>query len=128
MLSFAMTGMLRLAQEFRLKHALKFWKHLYRLISIARGEKKRVKSPEGTLTVTENCKPSALTRCGKDLGIASELWDARWVRDFKKQYCERIACADMRTEKRKVIWKKKGVSLEYPYKISTIEPPTDPRM
>lgn len=77
--------------------------------------------------MTEDCKPSALTRCGKDLGIASELWDKRWVWKFKKQYCERISYVDMRTEKKKVLWKKKGVSLEYPYKIFIPEPPTDPQ-
>ncbi|CAB4421510.1 unnamed protein product, partial [Rhizophagus irregularis] len=26
-------------------------------------------------------------RCCKDLGIASELWDPTFIRDFKKKYC-----------------------------------------
>lgn len=38
----------------------------------------------------EGCKSNALTRCCKDLGIASELWDPRFIRRYIKEYTRQI--------------------------------------
>ena len=56
---------------------LKFWRVISRLVAIARGEQEYF-DPSGIPTATEACKSNALMRCCKDLGIASELWYARW--------------------------------------------------
>lgn len=38
----------------------------------------------------EGAKSNALTRCGKDLGIASECWDRRATEAFKDRLCVRV--------------------------------------
>lgn len=38
-------------------------------------------------TALEAAKSNALTRCCKDLGIASECWDKRFCEQFKKDHC-----------------------------------------
>jgi len=43
-------------------------------------------------TALEATKSNALTRCCKDLGIASECWDKRFTETFKKQWCVRVWC------------------------------------
>lgn len=130
MASFAMTGMLYLPRKFRcdiiLGPALKLWEHPYRLVSIARGEK-RYAEPSEIPAATEDCKTSALARCCKDLGIASELWDRRWVGSFKRKYCEMMWVEDQRTGKKSIIWIRKGTSPEFPYKVSSSVPPSDPQ-
>ncbi|RIB05518.1 mitochondrial genome maintenance protein [Gigaspora rosea] len=77
-----------------------------RLVSVARGEQDYF-DPSGLATTAEGAKSNALMRCCKDLGIASELWDPIFIRDFKKHYCE-----DVFVEHRK-----KGTSIDYPYKV-----------
>lgn len=59
---------------------------LGRLVAIARGEQEYF-DPSGIPTATEACKSNALMRCCKDLGIASELWDPRFIREFKREHC-----------------------------------------
>lgn len=86
-----------------------------RLVSIARGEQTYFKEA-GIPTATEGCKSNALMRCCKDLGIASELWDPRFIRKFKKQYCENIFVEYVPTKKKKKIWKRKDEEVEYPFK------------
>ena len=60
-----------------------------RLVSVARGEQEYF-DPSGIPTATEACKSNALMRCCKDLGIASELWDPRFIREYKAKYCEEV--------------------------------------
>lgn len=60
-----------------------------RLVSIARGEQEYF-DPSGVPTATEACKSNALMRCCKDLGIASELWDPSFIRDFKSKHCVEV--------------------------------------
>lgn len=115
-----------LFRDIILKPVLKLWEHPYRLVSIARGEKGYVE-PSEISAATEDCKPSALTRCCKDLGIASELWDRRWVGSFKRKYCELIWVEDETTGKKSIIWMRKGISPEYPHKISSSVLPSDPQ-
>ncbi|KAF8535827.1 mitochondrial genome maintenance MGM101-domain-containing protein [Trichophaea hybrida] len=89
-----------------------------RLVSIARGEQQYF-DVNGIPTATEGCKSNALMRCCKDLGIASDLWDPRFIRKFKKEYCEDKFVEHMTTKKKKKMWKRKGDTFEYPYKVTT---------
>lgn len=89
-----------------------------RLVSVSRGEQDYF-DPSGIPTATEGCKSNALMRCCKDLGIASELWDPRWIRMFKKKHCDEKFGEHQVTKKKKKIWLRKGESLEYPYKLSS---------
>lgn len=62
-----------------------------RFVSTARGEQEFFK-PTGVPTANEGAKSNALMRCCKDLGIASELWDPRYIRQFKAKYCVEVWC------------------------------------
>jgi hypothetical protein len=70
-----------------------------RLVGIARGEQEYF-DPSGVPTATEACKSNALMRCCKDLGVASELWDPRFIREFKKQYCVEVFVEHVPTKKK----------------------------
>jgi hypothetical protein len=39
-------------------------------------------------------------RCCKDLGVASELWDPRFIREFKKEYCVEVYVEHVPTKKK----------------------------
>ncbi|KAI0331307.1 Mgm101p-domain-containing protein [Cubamyces sp. BRFM 1775] len=89
---------------------------LGRLVAIARGEQEYF-DPNGIPTATEACKSNALMRCCKDLGIASELWDPRFIREFKSKYCTEVFVEDVRTKKKKKLWRRKDQpAFEYPFK------------
>jgi len=66
----------------------------------------------------EGCKSNAIMRCCKDLGVASELWDPRFIRKFKKEYCTEQFGEHAVTKRKKKLWLRKGDSLEYPYVVS----------
>ena len=89
-----------------------------RLVSIARGEQQYF-DPNGIPTAVEGCKSNALMRCCKDLGIASDLWDPRFIRKFKKDYCEEKFAEHVMTKRKKKLWRRKGDVFEYPYKLLT---------
>ncbi|KAK9320666.1 mitochondrial genome maintenance MGM101-domain-containing protein [Lipomyces orientalis] len=89
-----------------------------RLVSIARGEQEYFDA-NNISTATEGCKSNALMRCCKDLGIASELWDPRFIRKFKKDMCVEQFVEHVVTKKKRKLWKRKDQVWEYPYKIST---------
>ncbi|KAJ1569845.1 hypothetical protein HK096_000371, partial [Nowakowskiella sp. JEL0078] len=89
---------------------------LGRFVSQARGEQDYFGGEDALATAAEGCKSNALMRCCKDLGIASELWDPVFIRDFKKENCVAISAVHVTTNSKKMIWKKKGRDLEYPYK------------
>ncbi|KAI6146135.1 mitochondrial genome maintenance MGM101-domain-containing protein [Pisolithus tinctorius] len=87
-----------------------------RLVAIARGEQEYF-DPSGIPTATEACKSNALMRCCKDLGVASELWDPRFVREFKEKYCVEVWGEHITTKKKKRLWRRKDQpKLEYPYR------------
>ncbi|CCU81639.1 mitochondrial genome maintenance protein [Blumeria hordei DH14] len=88
-----------------------------RLVSIARGEQDYF-SPEGIPTATEGCKSNALMRCCKDLGIASELWDPRFIRKFLSEKAKQVWAEHTVTKRKKQIWMRKDDELRYPYKQS----------
>ncbi|KAI0032925.1 mitochondrial genome maintenance MGM101-domain-containing protein [Vararia minispora EC-137] len=89
---------------------------LGRLVAIARGEQEYF-DPSGIPTATEACKSNALMRCCKDLGIASELWDPRFIREFKAQYAVEIYAEHVPTKKKRKLWRRKDQpKFDYPFK------------
>src|ERR1700761_1514335 len=77
-----------------------------RLVSIARGEQDYF-SKEGIPTAVEGCKSNAMMRCCKDLGVASELWDPRFIRRFKAQYGKEVFVEHQVTKRKTKIWLRK---------------------
>ncbi|KAG9230557.1 mitochondrial genome maintenance MGM101-domain-containing protein [Amylocarpus encephaloides] len=88
-----------------------------RLVSVARGEQDYF-SPEGIPTATEGCKSNALMRCCKDLGVASELWDPRYIRRFMKEKAKQVWAEHVVTKKKKQVWIRKDEEVRYPFKES----------
>ncbi|KAH6678699.1 mitochondrial genome maintenance protein MGM101, mitochondrial precursor [Halenospora varia] len=88
-----------------------------RLVSVARGEQDYFSS-EGIPTATEGCKSNALMRCCKDLGVASELWDPRYIRVFMKEKAKQVWVEHVPTKKKKQIWLRKDDEVRYPFKES----------
>ncbi|CAE6428807.1 hypothetical protein ACGC1H_000983 [Rhizoctonia solani] len=88
---------------------------LGRLVAIARGEQEYF-DQEGIATATEAAKSNALMRCCKDLGIASELWDPRFIREFKAKYCVEAFVEHAVTKKVQKRWRRKDNKFDYPYK------------
>ncbi|DAA79017.1 TPA_exp: Uncharacterized protein A8136_2802 [Trichophyton benhamiae CBS 112371] len=86
-----------------------------RLVSVSRGEQDYF-SPDGIPTATEGCKSNAMMRCCKDLGVASELWDPRWIRKFKANYAKDVFVEHMVSKKKSKIWIRKDDEVMYPWK------------
>ena len=86
-----------------------------RFVATARGEQEFFK-PSSAPTANEGAKSNALMRCCKDLGIASELWDPRFIRKFKAGNCVEVWCQGSDGKKRKLWRRKDDGPLEYPYK------------
>lgn len=89
----------------------------FRLVSIARGEQDYF-NPEGIPTATEGCKSNAMMRCCKDLGVASELWDPRWIRKFKVEHARDVFVEHAVTKRKSKIWIRKGDDVQYPWKTT----------
>jgi hypothetical protein len=85
------------------------------LISIARGEQQYF-NPDGIPTATEGCKSNALMRCCKDLGIASELWDPRFIKRFMKEMGKEVLVEHQTTKKRRKHFMRKDDELKWPLK------------
>jgi len=90
---------------------------LYRLVSIARGEQDYFDS-DGIPTATEGCKSNALMRCCKDLGVASELWDPRFIRKYMAQNAKELWVEHVITKKKKKVVIRKDDEVKYPFKES----------
>ncbi|RYP09939.1 hypothetical protein DL764_000981 [Monosporascus ibericus] len=86
-----------------------------RFVAQARGEQQYF-SEEGVSTAAEGCKSNALMRCCKDLGIASELWDPRFIRKFMKAHAVQQWVEHVTSKKRKQIWLRKDDEVRYPFK------------
>ncbi|KAF2814397.1 Mgm101p-domain-containing protein [Mytilinidion resinicola] len=86
-----------------------------RLVSIARGEQQYF-DPEGIPTATEGCKSNALMRCCKDVGIASELWDPRFIRKFLAHYTKEVWVEHQTTKKKRKLVIRKDDVVKYPFK------------
>ncbi|KAF5364160.1 hypothetical protein D9756_000315 [Leucocoprinus leucothites] len=88
---------------------------LGRLVAVARGEQEYF-DPSGIPTATEACKSNALMRCCKDLGVASELWDPRFIRGFKAKHCVEVFAEHIPTKKKRKLWRRRDQGkFEYPY-------------
>jgi len=87
------------------------------LVSVARGEQDYF-DPNGIPTATEGCKSNALMRTCKDLGIVSELWDPRFIKSFKKKYCDEKFVEHVISKKKVKRWIKKGDTIDYPFKVT----------
>lgn len=85
------------------------------LVSIARGEQQYF-DPDGIPTATEGCKSNALMRCCKDLGIASELWDPRFIRGFMRSHVRELMVEHVTTKRRRKHYMRKDDELKYPFK------------
>ncbi|KAH7040910.1 mitochondrial genome maintenance MGM101-domain-containing protein [Microdochium trichocladiopsis] len=88
-----------------------------RFVAQARGEQQYF-SDDGVSTAAEGCKSNALMRCCKDLGIASELWDPRFIRAFMKSHAQQVWVEHATTKKKRQIWLRKDDEVRYPYKKS----------
>lgn len=49
-----------------------------------------------------------MMRCCKDLGVASELWDPRFVRKFKAEYTREVFVEHVASKKKTKIWLRKA--------------------
>ncbi|EXF84503.1 hypothetical protein CFIO01_12601 [Colletotrichum fioriniae PJ7] len=86
-----------------------------RFISQAQGENGYF-SIENLPSAVEGCKSNALMRCCKDLGVASDLWDPVFIRQFRKEYADEVWAEHVTTKRKKLVWTRKDVPLAYPYK------------
>ena len=86
-----------------------------RLVSIARGEMQYF-DPDGIPTATEGCKSNALMRCCKDIGIASELWDPRFIRKFLSEKTKEVWVEHATTKKKRKLVLRKDDVVKYPFK------------
>jgi hypothetical protein len=89
----------------------------YRLVSIARGEQDYFDN-DGIPTATEGCKSNALMRCCKDLGVASELWDPRFIRRYMAQNTKELWVEHVISKKKKKVVIRKDDEVKYPFKES----------
>lgn len=65
-------------------------------VAEATGEQEYFEDSMTYATACEAVKSNALTRCCKDLGIASECWDKRFCETFKAQYCVQVWRKDVK--------------------------------
>jgi hypothetical protein len=59
-----------------------------------------------------------MMRCCKDLGVASELWDPRWIREFKRKNAKEMFVEHVVSKKKTKIWIRKDDNVRYPWKES----------
>ena len=88
-----------------------------RFVSQARGEQKFGESfsPMSFATAMEGTKSNALTRCCKDLGIGSELWDPNFISKWKKEHAVEVLCMNSRTKEKRNLWRRKDRRFEAPW-------------
>jgi len=55
----------------------------------------------------ESAKSDCLVRCCKDLGIAKELWQPKFTREWIKKYAVKVYVQDKKTLKIKTSWRRK---------------------
>ncbi|KCV69883.1 hypothetical protein H696_03350 [Fonticula alba] len=89
-----------------------------RFVGQARGEQ-IVFDRHGFPTASEGVKSNALVRCCKDLGIASELWDPRFILEWKQKYAVERWVTDTRTNKKSKAWRRNDRVFDAPLVEST---------
>jgi hypothetical protein len=57
-------------------------------------------------------------RCCKDLGIASELWDPRFIRKFTAEMTKEVWVEHVATKKKRKVVLRKDDTVRYPFKES----------
>lgn len=55
-------------------------------------------------------------RCCKDLGVASELWDPRFIKRFMSEMGKETMVEHVVTKKRRKHWMRKDDESKYPFK------------
>lgn len=58
-------------------------------------------------TAVESAKSDCLTRCCKDIGIAIDLWNPRFVKKWKGEHAVQVWCDDKKQNKPKQLWRRK---------------------
>jgi len=86
-------------------------------VATAIGEQKYIKNNRNQTyaTALEGAKTDCLTRCCKDIGIAMELWNPVWVREWKKNHALMV-WGQYKNDEPTYIWRRKDLPLEWPYK------------
>lgn len=78
----------------------------------------------------EGAKSDCLTRCCKDLGIASELWDPQYIESWKAKNAAEIWCVGVgnnnKNDKKKLWRKNNAKPFEYPWKEGATESKKEP--
>jgi hypothetical protein len=59
-------------------------------------------------TAVESAKSNGLMRCCKDIGIASELWDPDFIKEWKAEYAIGVWCSNEKGGKKKKLWRLKS--------------------
>ena len=91
-------------------------------VSESIGEQRYIKNNENMsyATAVEGAKTDCMTRCCKDLGIAAQLWDPRFIKEWKEKNAVAVWCegvAQNNKGKKKQLWRRKDdPPLEYPWK------------
>jgi len=85
-----------------------------RFISESVGEQEYFPESSTYATACEGVKSNALTRCCKDLGIASECWDRNFCQKFQDEKCVQVWLEDSkkpvwRRKDQKPFWNEKGI-------------------
>lgn len=84
-------------------------------VSQAVGEQ-AVRDGMSEATAIEASKSSALVRCCKDLGIASELWDINYITKWKNEHAVRVQCKHATNNQTRYLWRKKtGIPFPFPW-------------
>ena len=79
-----------------------------RFVAEAIGEQRYVKSNPNMsyATAHEGAKSDCLTRCCKDLGIASDLWKPRFIKHWLKKHTVQVWVVNQKTQEKKVYWRR----------------------
>lgn len=86
-----------------------------RFVSQAMGETPFFPGRMNYSDATEKIKASALARCCKDLGIASELWNKRWIEGWKKQHAVQEWVENESTKRKSNSWRRKNEEWSWPF-------------
>ncbi|XP_063679714.1 uncharacterized protein LOC134815142 [Bolinopsis microptera] len=92
-----------------------------RFVSQAFGETPFYTGKQYYSDATEKIKFSALTRCCKDLGIASELWNKRWSENWKSKFAHQEWVENTTNSRKSQLWKRKDEDWTWPYKKTTFQ-------
>ena len=79
-----------------------------RFVSQARGHATLTNALQTPASSSESVRSNALMRCCKDLGIANDLWDARFVQEWKAKYA---AKRQDPTGRQRMLWYRKEGAL-----------------